>query len=109
MRRRPAVVVSSSLSKMVEQSCLLGWRRRVHHDEECYVVVHCGLVGAWIYLSSEMAFRIEGSLQSYYSWYTSLYAMRNMPNQRDRGMQNNVRGERIVELPYANPNPARCT
>ena len=77
MRRRPAVVVSSSLSKMVEQSCLLGWRRRIHRDEESYVVVHCGLMGAWIYLSSsEMAFRIEGSLQSYNSWHTLQYAMR---------------------------------
>jgi hypothetical protein len=43
MGRRPAIVISSSLSQMMEESCLFGGRRRVHDDEESYVVVHCGV------------------------------------------------------------------
>jgi hypothetical protein len=47
MRHRSAVVVSSSLSEVVQEGCLLRERRRVHYDEESYVVVHCEL-GAWV-------------------------------------------------------------
>jgi hypothetical protein len=74
---------------------LLGLRGRVHDDEESYVVVHPGLAGALIHLSSsEMAsFCNEGPL--YDAVKTGI--LRKRPSQRPRD-PNNVRGETTYSL-----------